>query len=496
MEDIILEMKHVTMDFPGVRALDDVSFLLKRGEIHALVGENGAGKSTLMKILLGLYKPVNGEIHLNGERVKISSPTDALSLGISMMHQEISLVNQMSVCENIWLGREKDFSRHGVLDVKARLQKTQALLQRLKIPLDPHATVGSLSIANMQLVEIARAVSYDSRIIIMDEPTSALTNEEVSVLFDIIRDLSSNGVGIIFISHKLEELLTICDAITVLRDGKYVASCAASSVDKAQLVKLIAGREIKELYPKDSSCPGETLLEVRDLCKEGVFQNVSFQVRRGEILGICGLMGAGRTEILEAIFGVNPADSGEIVIKGKPVTIRNPGQAIKSGLGFVTEDRLHKGIIGKIPVKVNISIAYIKSICKAIFLNTRKELADCRSIVDSLQIKVSNINQIGASLSGGNQQKVIIGRSLLTNPEIMLLDEPTRGIDVGSKSQIYRLMNDLAKQGMAIVMVSSEMPEVMGMSDRIIVVSKGRITAEVERNDFDQERLMEAAFLG
>ena len=348
----------------------------------------------------------------------------------------------------------------------------------------------------MQLVEIARAVSYDSRIIIMDEPTSALTNEEVSVLFDIIRDLSSNGVGIIFISHKLEELLTICDAITVLRDGKYVASCAASSVDKAQLVKLIAGREIKELYPKDSSCPGETLLEVRDLCKEGVFQNVSFQVRRGEILGICGLMGAGRTEILEAIFGVNPADSGEIVIKGKPVTIRNPGQAIKSGLGFVTEDRLHKGIIGKIPVKVNISIAYIKSICKAIFLNTRKELADCRSIVDSLQIKVSNINQIGASLSGGNQQKVIIGRSLLTNPEIMLLDEPTRGIDVGSKSQIYRLMNDLAKQGMAIVMVSSEMPEVMGMSDRIIVVSKGRITAEVERNDFDQERLMEAAFLG
>lgn len=496
MEDIILEMKHVTMDFPGVRALDDVSFLLKRGEIHALVGENGAGKSTLMKILLGLYKPVNGEIHLNGERVKISSPTDALSLGISMMHQEISLVNQMSVCENIWLGREKNFSRHGVLDVKARLQKTQALLQRLKIPLDPHATVGSLSIANMQLVEIARAVSYDSRIIIMDEPTSALTNEEVSVLFDIIRDLSSNGVGIIFISHKLEELLTICDAITVLRDGKYVASCAASSVDKAQLVKLIAGREIKELYPKDSSCPGETLLEVRDLCKEGVFQNVSFQVRRGEILGICGLMGAGRTEILEAIFGVNPADSGEIVIKGKPVTIRNPGQAIKSGLGFVTEDRLHKGIIGKIPVKVNISIAYIKSICKAIFLNTRKELADCRSIVDSLQIKVSNINQIGASLSGGNQQKVIIGRSLLTNPEIMLLDEPTRGIDVGSKSQIYRLMNDLAKQGMAIVMVSSEMPEVMGMSDRIIVVSKGRITAEVERNDFDQERLMEAAFLG
>lgn len=494
MSDTILEVKNIVMEFPGVRALDNVQFSLQKGEIHALIGENGAGKSTLMKILLGLYKATAGEIYFEGKQVFIHSPTDALRLGISMIHQEISLVSTMTVDENIWLGREKDFCSRGFLNVGKRMKKTKALLERIGIHLNPEEPVKNLSIASMQLVEIVRAVSYDSKVIIMDEPTSALTSEEIENLLKIIRDLARQGVAIIFISHKLEELLGVCDRVTVLRDGQFVATKKIEEIDKNELVKLIVGREITDMYPKRQPDIGACIFEVQDLNKKGVFEHISFQLHKGEILGFCGLMGAGRTEILEAIFGIEKFDSGQIVIDGKQVELSTPKSAIQHGLGMVTEDRLRRGVIHKLSVKVNLSIAYITRICKWLFIQTKRENEDCTRMIEELKVKVSNPNQVVSSLSGGNQQKVIIGRCLLTEPKVLMLDEPTRGIDVGSKAEIYKLMNRLAQEGLGIIMVSSELPEVMGMSDRILVISKGRIAACVDRADFDQERLMSAAF--
>jgi inositol transport system ATP-binding protein len=494
-EEFVLEMKGITKRFPGVRALNGAQLRIKKGEVHALIGENGAGKSTLMKILLGIYRQDEGEVIYKGKPVNFKNPNDALCAGISMIHQEISLIPTVDVAENIWIGREKKFSTAGLIHAGKRYEQTQELLNRLEIAINPRAMVRTLSVANMQLVELARAVSYNSDIIIMDEPTSSLTETEINLLYKIIRELSGKGTAIIFISHKLDEIYEICDHITVLRDGEYVSDHPAASLSKDQLIAKIAGREIKDLFPKEEASIGEVVLEVKGLTSGKVFRDINFSVHKGEILGFCGLVGAGRTEIMRALFGIDEFDSGEIFIDGRKIVVKSPKHAIKNGIGMVTEDRLHMGIVGGLPVKYNITLASLRSYCKKLFFIDRskeKEVAD--KMVETLSVKTSSLDQVLGSLSGGNQQKVIVAKWLLTNPKVLILDEPTRGIDVGSKSEIHRLISRLAKQGMAVIMVSSEMPEVLGMSDRILVVRGGRLAGEFSRGDADQETLIKCAF--
>lgn len=492
--EFLLEMNGITKIFPGVKALDNVSLNLKRGEVLALIGENGAGKSTLMKVLLGSYQPNGGTMMYKGEPYAPKSPADALNKGISMIHQELTLVSQMSVAENIWIGREDKFTQLGILNVKKRAEATKELLSKLGIELNPNAEVAKLSVAQMQLVEIARAISYDADIIIMDEPTSALTNKEIDKLYSIVKDLIAQHKSIIFISHKLDELFTISNRITVLRDGQYVATHDSDSISHDELIRLMVGRKLENLYPKDTVEIGDIAFEVKNLTREGYFKNINFNVRRGEIVGFCGLMGAGRTEIMQGIFGIDKVNSGQMYLNGEEIKNKSTSQAIENKMAMVTEDRLRRGAIHKLSVRINISLAYLKRICTAGFVNRDKETADCKKMVDQMEIKVSSIEQEIGSLSGGNQQKAIIAKWLLTEPEVLILDEPTRGIDVGSKAEIYKLIGSLAKAGKAIIIVSSELPEVMGISDRIFVVRNGEIVAEKERDEFTQEELMKHAF--
>lgn len=491
--EIILEMKDIVKVFPGVRALDGAQLTIKKGQVHALIGENGAGKSTLMKVLLGIYQEDEGEVIFHGKPAHFKSPHAALSAGISMIHQEISLIPSTDVSENVWIGREKNFTTMGILSKSKRVAATQALLDELNIQINPKTIVRSLNVANMQLVEIARAVSYDADIIIMDEPTSSLTDSEVELLYKIIRGLSAKGTAVIFISHKLEEIFEICDHVTVMRDGKYISDHPTSEVTKDKLVTLIAGREISQLFPKEEAEIKDPVLEVRNLCSDR-FHNVSFKVHEGEILGFSGLVGAGRTEIMRAVFGIDKCDSGQIFLNGKEIKINSPKDAIAHGLGMVTEDRRADGIISPLPVSTNISLAYLPKIAKAGFVEAAQETQDAQEMVKKLDVRTSSLKKAIGALSGGNQQKAIIARWLLTNPKVMILDEPTRGIDVGSKSEIHRLISQLAKQGMAVIMISSEMPEILGMSDRIIVVRDGELVASVDRKDATQELLLQYAF--
>lgn len=491
--ETVLEMKNIVKLFPGVRALDNAQLTIKKGEVHALIGENGAGKSTLMKILLGIYQADEGEIYFKGQPVHFKTPHEALTAGISMIHQEISLIPSVDISENVWIGREKQFKHLGLISEKKRYEATKELLLKLKINLDPKSIVRTLNIANMQLVEIARAVSYNSDIIIMDEPTSSLTDSEVELLYEIIRGLSAKGTAVIFISHKLEEIYEICDHVTVMRDGKYVEDDATDAVTKDQLVTLIAGREINELFPKEEAEIKGPVLEVRNL-SSSAFQDVSFTVREGEILGFSGLVGAGRTEIMRAIFGIDRYDSGEVLLNGESIRIKSPKEAIEHGFAMVTEDRLHMGIVSSLPVSTNISLAYLPTISQLGFVKKKQEMEDVLRMVEKLDVRTASLSkQIGA-LSGGNQQKAIIARWLLTNPKVLILDEPTRGIDVSSKSEIHRLISQLAKQGLAVIMISSELPEILGMSDRVIVVREGRLVADVDRKDANQELLLHHAF--
>lgn len=490
----VLEMKGITKIFPGVKALDNVSFHLRKAEIHALIGENGAGKSTLMKALLGIYKIDSGEIFLKGKKVNFKDPNDALTAGVSMIHQEISLVQTMSVAENVWMGRTEKFTRLGVIDTARLNRETQALLERLHIKLKASTLVGKLSVANMQLVELARAVSYDADVIVMDEPTSALTNSEIELLYSVVRDLTGKGTSIIFISHKLEEVFEICDRITIMRDGKFIDCREITDIQNDELIKLIAGREITDIYTKDQFQKGEVALEVKNLSSDCVFNNVSFSVRRGEILGFYGLMGAGRSEIMRAVFGIDPYDSGDILVRGRHVRNKTPAEAIGNGLGMVTEDRLRQGAIHTMDIKTNMSLPSLPGTSRLGFVKGSAEKDKCQEMAEKLSVNMRSFANSISSLSGGNQQKVIIGRWLMTDPEVLILDEPTRGIDVGAKSEIYRLMNELAKQGMAIVMVSSEMPEVLGMSDRIAVVRGGEIVKILENKNLDQQILLSYAF--
>lgn len=494
MAENILKMIGIWKRFPGVQALADAKLEVNRGEVVGLIGENGAGKSTMMKILLGSYQMDSGEMYLFDKPYKPASPMEALNRGISMMHQEISLVQTMSVAENIWIGREDRFKKYGLIDNAARRAATVQLLKQFQLEMDPDALVETLSIARMQLVEILRAISYNSDIIIMDEPTSALTNSEVEKLFTIIHQLTESGKGIIFISHKLDEVLTICDRVTVMRDGKYIDTRQVDMLTKGELVSLMVGRDLTNIYERTPYTPGKPVMEVKNLCRSGAFKDISFQVRKGEILGFCGLMGAGRTEVMEAIYGITRPDSGEILINGKPVENQSPQKALENGIGMVTEDRLHSGVIHRMSVKHNMTLSYLPSVCKNGFVNRTQEKKDFDVYAKAMNVKFADEDQEISVLSGGNQQKVVIGKCLLTQPEVIILDEPTRGIDVGAKAEIYRLIDQLALEGKAVIMISSELPELMGVADRILVMSHGQIRAEVARKDFDEEVLMRHAF--
>ena len=495
MDENILEMRSIVRTFPGVKALNSVDFHLKKGTVHALMGENGAGKSTLMKCLVGINPPDSGDIILKSKKVTILNPLTALKLGIAMIYQELNPVAERSVMENIWLGREPTYGKIGFfVDHKAMFQKTKELLADLELDLNPHQKVKELSIAKMQMIEIAKAVSYNADIVIMDEPTSALTPNEVDHLFSMIRKLKQRGVSVIYISHKMEEIFRIADEVTVLRDGNKVLTRPIAEMNIATLISAMVGRDLTEMFPK-IECPiGDIRLEVRHFEVPGLLHDISFDLRRGEILGVSGLVGAGRTELMETIFGLRKKSAGELLVDGKPVQIDSPVDAIKAGMGFLTEDRRLTGIVPVLSVKVNTVLAHLDGYNGGFgFLEQRKMTKDCIEYKNKLSIKTPTIEALIQNLSGGNQQKVLVARWLLNNPDILILDEPTRGIDVGAKAEIHSIITKLASEGKSIIMVSSELPEIIGMSDRVMVVCQGRITAILDRKDLDQETIMRYA---
>jgi ABC-type sugar transport system ATPase subunit len=477
-EQPILDVKSISKSFLGVKALDSVNLTIFKGEIHAVAGENGAGKSTLMNIILGDMSRDSGEIIYDGRPVHFKSPMEAINAGISMIHQEISLVPTMSVAENIWLNREKRFESFGCISHRKRNAVSRNLLKnRIGIEIDPEALVSTLSVAQMQLVELARAISSNARIIIMDEPSSALSEREVQILFGIIRELSDQNVAVIFITHKLEEIFEICTKISVFRDGHYIGTKVCSETTHDELINMIIGREMKEQFPTFNSEKGDVALRISDFCgKNNRFENINFDIRQGEILGMAGLVGAGRSEIARAIFGIDRPAGGSVEINGMFVTINSPEDAVRNGIGMVTEDRLRLGIIPESSVERNISIATLKKFSNRIgLINKKKEHNSCQQIIQDLRIKITDIHQPISSLSGGNQQKSILARWMLTNPKILILDEPTRGIDIGAKSELYALMRKMAQQGIAILMISSELPEIFGLCDRILVIRDGHL---------------------
>jgi inositol transport system ATP-binding protein len=491
--DYLMEVDRVRKEFPGVLALDDISFKLKRGTVHALMGENGAGKSTLMKIIAGIYHPDQGEIRLHGEKIRLESPLAALENGIAMIHQELNLMNFMTVAENIWIRREPR-NRFGFINHGEMRRMTEALFRRLNIALDPEAEVGDLSVANRQMVEIAKAVSYDSDILIMDEPTSALTEREVEHLFEIIRDLRGQGIGIIYITHKMSELFRIADEVSVFRDGRYIGTHASADVTRDDIIRMMVGREITQMFPKEEVPIGEVVLSVTNLNLKGIFHDISFDVRSGEILGVAGLVGSGRSNVAEALFGVTPATSGSIAINGRPIVIDSPNKAIRNGMAFLTEDRKETGCFLVLGVQENMQIAVLQEhYVQRGFVSEHALNSACVGMGEKLRVKTPNMYERIENLSGGNQQKVLIGRWLLTNPKILILDEPTRGIDVGAKAEIHRLVTQLVRQGVAVIMISSEMPEILGMSDRIMVMHEGRVTGFLDRKEADQVKIMDLA---
>ncbi|MBY5354967.1 sugar ABC transporter ATP-binding protein [Rhizobium leguminosarum] len=491
--EYLLSAEGVRKEFPGVVALDDVQFRLKRASVHALMGENGAGKSTLMKILAGIYTPDKGDIRLKGIEIQLKSPLDALENGIAMIHQELNLMPFMTVAENIWIRREPK-NRFGFIDHGVMHRMTEELFTRLNISIDPDIEVRFLSVANRQMVEIAKAVSYNSDVLIMDEPTSALTEREVEHLFRIIRDLRAQGIGIVYITHKMNELFEIADEFSVFRDGRYIGTHASTDVTRDDIIRMMVGREITQMFPKEEVPIGEVVLSVKDLCLKGVFTNVSFEVRAGEILGVAGLVGSGRSNVAETLFGVTPASSGSIELYGKPTAISSPTEAIRNRMAFLTEDRKDTGCLLILDILENMQIAVLQDkYVKGGFVQQGAVEATCEDMAKKLRVKTPNLYERVENLSGGNQQKVLIGRWLLTDPRILILDEPTRGIDVGAKAEIHRLVTEMARNGVAVVMISSEMPEVLGMSDRIMVMHEGRVTGFLNRDEATQIKVMELA---
>ena len=488
-QEVVLEVKGLSKSFLGVKALDQVDLEVLKGEVHAVIGENGAGKSTMMNIILGDLPRDSGEIIVKGQVTHFKSPAEAIAAGISMIHQEISLIPSLSVAENIWLHREDRFMRGGLISNRRREQATKELLDKLNIEIAPSALVSSLTVAQCQLVELARAISCDADIIIMDEPTSSLSEKEVEILFTIIRDLRSQGVSIIFITHKIEELLTISDRVSVYRDGHYIGTRDCADTNKDDLITMIIGRKLTDQYPVYEPKIGETVLEVKNLCGNG-FHDVSFSVRAGEVVGFSGLVGAGRSEIMRAIFGVDKAASGEIWLDGKQIHVDSPKTAVSYGMAMINEDRRDYGIIRTASVNDNMSIVTLSEYCNRLGIVHRGEERErVNKMIKDMSVKVADPKMLITSLSGGNQQKVVIGRWLMAEPKLLIMDEPTRGIDVGAKSEIYNLIADLAQKGMAIILVSSEMPEIIGLSDRVFVVRDGRLVFECTKEEVTQELL-------
>ena len=491
MSEYLLEMKNIKKTFPGVLALKGVDLKVRYGEIHALMGENGAGKSTLMKCIAGIYKPNGGEIIFDGKVQEPYTPSEALTKGISMIHQELSPVFHRPIMENVWLGREP-LNKFGLVDHKKMYEQTKVVLKEIDLDENPSSLMATLTVAKMQMVEIAKAVSYNSKLIIMDEPTSSLTEKEIKQLFAIMRRLKSQGKSIIFITHKIDEIYEISDRVTVYRDGDYIGSESTPDLKVDKLINMMVGRDIKEMFPK-TPCPiGDVKLEVKNLSNRKYFKDVSFTVRRGEILGIAGLVGAGRSEVVETIFGMRPRIGGEILVDGKKIEIKSPADAIKNGMAWLTEDRRHSGLFPMLTVQLNIAIAVIPKFLNKIGLIRESALKQtCSEYVNKIQVKTPSLDQRVENLSGGNQQKVLVARWLMTNPDILFIDEPTRGIDVGTKSEIHRLISNLAGEGKSIIMVSSELPEIIGMSDRIVVMHQGKVTGIVENSkSLTQEELM------
>ncbi|NLM19301.1 MAG: sugar ABC transporter ATP-binding protein [Clostridiaceae bacterium] len=494
-KEYIMELKNISKSFPGVQALNNVSMQFERGKVHALVGENGAGKSTLMKIIMGLYRADQGQIFIKGEKFVGSSVIHSLQAGVKMIHQELNFIPFMSVAENIFLGHEPCNNFLGVVSKKKLLKETKKLLDRVNLDVNPNLPMRDLTVAERQMVEIAKSVSFGADIIIMDEPTSAISETEVKRLFEIIEELKRKGVAIIYISHKLDEVYQISDSISVLRDGNYIATFKTAEIEQDKLIKAMVGRELENIYPDKRAKIGEEMLKIENLSKDNVFTDISFSVNKGEILGVAGMMGSGRTEVMNCIFGLDKYDSGQIYIRGENVSISNPNKAIQKGIGMVHEDRKETGLILGLSVKENITLSNLDKIFSGQIINKQKENIYVDDIVEKLSIKTPHRDQQVKFLSGGNQQKIVIGRILLDQADIIILDEPTRGIDVGAKTEIYKLIVDLAAQGKAIIMVSSEMNELIGMSDRIIILREGHKVGELDKANISQEKIIRRALL-
>ena len=487
----LLTMKGIDKQFPGVYALKGVDFELKAGEVHALLGENGAGKSTLIKILGGIYTIDKGEIFVEGNKVAINSVKDAQANGISIIHQELVLVPYMTVAENIFLGRE-NVNAINFVNKQEMINNTQALLDSFGLDIKATARVGTLTTANQQMVEIIKAISFNAKIIVMDEPTSSLSEKEVHHLFETIGKLKATGVGIIYISHRMSELNAITDRVTVMRDGQYIGTKVTKETTNDDLIAMMVGRELTNYYTRTYNDTSETILEVKDL-SGGFLKDINFEVKKGEILGFAGLVGAGRSEVMKCIFGIDPVTSGEIWIESQKADIKNPNDAIKYGIGLVPESRKEEALFLQQSVKFNTTIKVLNEFIKGIFVNSSKEDAIANKYVEDMSVKTPHLNQIVGHLSGGNQQKIVIGRWLATNPKILILDEPTRGVDVGAKAEIYAIMNELIKKGVSIIMISSDLPEVINMSDRVIVMCNGQITGCLDRSALSQEKIMHLA---
>ena len=498
MAEYRLEMRGVSKSFPGVKALDGINLKVRPGTVHALMGENGAGKSTLMKCLFGIYHMDEGEVYVDGEKVEIANPDEALHKGLAMVHQELQPIPARTIAENMYLGRfpTKKVGPLQVIDHKTMNAEAKKWLENVKMPFDPKRQLGQLSISQMQSIEIAKAVSQEARLIILDEPTSSLTDNEVEALFRIVRDLRDRGVSFVFISHKMAELRKISDDITIMRDGTYVGTWEMKNISDDEIVKQMVGRELTNIYPPLDNKPGEVVLEVNNFTSihDNSFKDCSFKLRKGEILGFGGLVGAQRTELMEAIFGIRHIKSGEVKLNGKTLSIQRPQDAINNGIGMITEDRRGTGILGCLSIADNVGIASLNQYVEhGVKLNKKKIENLVQENVKKLSIKTPSSKTLIQSLSGGNQQKVIISRWLANNPDVLIMDEPTRGIDVGAKYEIYQIMIQLAKQGKAIIMISSEMPELIGVSNRIMVMCNGKITGEVSGEEATQERIMQYA---
>lgn len=486
-----LHLSNISKSFSGIKVLENISFEVEKGKVHALMGENGAGKSTLMKILVGLLQADNGQVFLDSEEITGLTVHDILDKGIAMIHQEILMVPELTVAQNIFLGKESH--RFSWLNESEIIKKTQLILADLKPDISPEIKLKELSIADRQMVEIAKAISNKAKVIIMDEPTSALSDTEVIILFATIAKLKAEGVAIIYISHKMDEIFRIADTITILRDGRHISTQKSAELDSQSLIKLMVGRELIDVFPDELSKNGKVILKVQNFTRNNIFENINFEVRAGEVFGLAGLVGAGRSEIARALAGLDQIDSGTIEISGQNVRIESSLEAIKHGIGFVSEDRKTLGFIPQLSIKENITLASLNNYSKLGFVSEKMESDVSQKMSKELRIKSTGINQKVRYLSGGNQQKVVIAKVLLSNPRIIILDEPTRGIDIGAKCEIYKLINSLKARGLAIVLISSEMPEILGLCDRVLVLSKGKQKAILSKSEATQEKIMQLA---